>query len=551
MNTYSKLTYNFPEMNEIKKLILIDRKFQVDEEFYDLIDDDFILFLLESTDQSEERDNFVKSYADKKFTSYKNLVVRSIDCNNFNNLYLFNQKMVARYCKYLRKYIPSSVMIDIIVNYAKHDSLDIRLVYTYFSIVHPSWFMYNDDNRVSMLYSFYDTIIDRVHELKFGTCEDLITQRIFEVCTTVDNALRLNNSKFSIMAYYRIYPNHPIITNTDINPYVNLVNYLSKSNCKHDVPDVFIVSMNHILTVVSDRVLPLYEIYSLTDLIIESLKLNANNVKLLRIVDELIIEHYKVYDVVNNIIMSEIPLRDLVDISALDLRPTYKGILNIFTNNRFLYQLIESDSNLVSLVSLSNNENFDIKESFNLIITHCSDQNITKLLEWNQALTLNGDIGLLDYVVNYGLKMLSPKYASNIIRIILTNKRIWRQLSSAQIASLISKIDIMEFVKLHPESMLLLHDSLTVNQISELSRQNPDMITYIPRGASLSIDNLMEIVGYRGYIPLHSNISITSEMVYNTIMKYNKGYGYILDLPTNSQKDLILKFLINHLRYEK
>lgn len=551
MNTYSKLTYNFPEMNEIKKLILIDRKFQVDEDFYDLIDDDFILFLLESADQSEERDNFVKSYADKKFTSYKNLVVRSIDCNNFNNLYLFNQKMVARYCKYLRKYIPSSVMIDIIVNYAKHDSLDIRLVYTYFSIVHPSWFMYNDDNRVSMLYSFYDTIIDRVHELKFGTYEDLITRRIFEVCTTVDNALRLNNSKFSIMAYYRIYPNHPIIMNTDINPYVNLVNYLSKSNCKHDVPDVFIMSISHIVTVVNDRVLPLYEIYSLTDLIIESLKLNANNVKLLRIVDELIIKHYKVYDVVNNIIMSEIPLRDLVDISALDLRPTYKGILNIFTNNRFLYQLIESDSNLVSLVSLSNIENFDIKESFNLIITHCSDQNITKLLEWNQALTLNGDIGLLDYVVNYGLKMLSPKYASNIIRIILTNKRIWRQLPSAQIASLISKIDIMEFVKLHPESMLLLHDSLTVNQISELSRQNPDMITYIPRGASLSIDNLMEIVGYRGYIPLHSNISITSEMVYNTIMKYNKGYGYILDLPTNSQKDLILKFLINHLRYEK
>ena len=93
IDTSMILSLSIPEVVEIKRRIIQDRKYNVPSFFYSYIDDDFIIDTITLDDRSDERDAFIREYQKNKgFHSYKNLIVTLLESNLLEDLHLFDLK---------------------------------------------------------------------------------------------------------------------------------------------------------------------------------------------------------------------------------------------------------------------------------------------------------------------------------------------------------------------------------------------------------------------------------------------------------------------------
>lgn len=576
------LKYNTPDLVNLKKEIVKERKFDVPDDFFRNINDDFIMWAIFDVSQSNERDNFIRRYG-KRFRSYKHFIVTCIDLNNFDNVYVFNQEMIAKWCHKLRSNISDENMAKIIYNYAIYEDVDINLIYTYIkNAVRLNPFTFTSSES-DLFNAIRDTMRGLLILVKDLTSDENIITRVQSACVLVANNLSYlvkcpsELEEFDIERFYEEYKSAKFIAlykSISVGLLENLKYYL-KTDCKYEIPDDIVDDMEYELNrFVSSVTRGLNERLSdnqkswlrcqvaetYWDIVLIGLKKNANNLKLLKIFKHFISRCGDVFGffsddvidtIIKNIRCSKIPLKDFKHVVRLSkYNERVRTVYIDAANSSFINHLIRKGVNLTTLVDAIPIDRYCVQ-----IISYSSKKNIKKLMELNPSLmwgayTDKKGMSLNDFIVGEVIRGMTPDTVYKVVDIVLGDINIWRTLNSDNKLFIASSVHPIEYVKTHPESAQIptIQSALTITMVNDLLRENKNIVSYITNPALMSSMTLENLVSAKGWVKLNDHMASlyipSAEMVIKLITDYNVGFGYILDILNTHGQNAVVDYIL-------
>ena len=576
------LKYNTPDLVNLKKEIVKERKFDVPDDFFRNINDDFIMWAIFDVAQSNERDNFIRRYG-KRFRSYKHFIVTCIDLNNFDNVYVFNQEMVAKWCHKLRSSISDGNMAKIIYNYAIYEDVNINLIYAYIKdAIRLNPFTFTSPES-DLFKAIKDTMRGLLILVKDLTSDENVITRVQSACVLVANNLSYlvkcpsELEEFDIERFYEEYKSAKFIAlykSSSVGLLENLEYYL-KTDCKYEIPDGIVDDMEYELNrFVSSVTRGLNEELSdnqkswlrcqvaetYWDIVLNGLKKNANNLKLLRIFKHFISRCGDVFGffsddvidtIIKNIRCSKIPLKDFKHVVRLaKYNERVKTVYIDAANSSFINHLIRKGIDLTTLVDSIPIDRYCVQ-----IISYSSKKNIKKLMELNPSLmwgthTDKKGMSLNDFIVGEVIRGMTPDTVYKVVDIVLGDIDIWRTLNSDNKLFIASSVHPIEYVKTHPESAQIptIQSALTITMVNDLLRENKNIVSYITNPALMSSMTLENLVSAKGWVKLNDHMASlyipSAEMVIKLITDYNVGFGYILDILNTHGQNAVVDYIL-------
>lgn len=534
------LSLSLPEIIEIKRKILRDRKYKVPTFFYSYIDDDFIIDTIVYDEQSEERDAFIKEYQKNVgFHSYKNLVVTLLEHNLLGDLHLFDPALVTKYCKRLLHIFTEKNVIHIMRGWYTHEkTIPFSIVYLYVTkVCGRLWFMSPDKNTMILR--------DKLYDLK---CHDAWSDMLVEILYQLySNVAYLNKTAcsepelcgYGLEEYYKmpgskyIYINKPTLKNNDI---VSTMCYLKNAYKVDVLPDD--------LSVRNDKLLIAYPEYipEYRKVVRDSLSRNANNIHMITWTNNLKSTEFQ--EITDKILESEVPLNNFA---------TYMYIYNVafdYTTvpmpltKEFLLKFIQSGTDVNTMLYY-----LDVRECGFEIIKYSSEDALRQLIR-NQSQCRGSMIGrpVGAYILTEVNWMSVPVLMRKMLPLVCEDSLIFDSLPVDMKDFITRSIKLDWLLTNYPQLLLSDYFKTFINNstidMKKLCSTVPDTLSYLP-AKSINLSTVHLVAKTRGYVKL-TFVRLTGENVLSMVND-DCGYGYILDLPTTVQMNFIVISILNRI----
>ena len=541
LDTSMILSLSIPEVTEIKRKILQDRKYKVPVFFFSYIDDDFIIDTLILDERSESRDAFIQDYQKNSgFHSYKKLIITLMEHGSLQleNLYLFDPTMITKHCKRLLHILTEEDVIHIMTGwYQSHDgAIPFGIVYLYMTkICGRLWFLSIEKsmrilrNKIYDLQSFEsDLPTEILHQIFLHV--PYINSRI---CSGGCDKLGYN-----LITYYGMNGSKFVRVNKlDFmdNNVISTIQYLKYAKNIEKLPDN-VARINQRILSVYTKDIPEYK-----KAVKESLSKNANNLHLVTWGFNL--KPGELESITSSVLSSDIPLKDFsVYVELYKLAESCGIPINIRFTKDFLNKFIISGTDVNTMLDY-----IDIRNCWFEIIQHGSDDSIRKLIRNEdpyRGSTTGETIGEfllnnVDWISGSDLKMLT---------LVCEDVEIFNRLSTERKDYITRCIKIDWMIEHFPNLLLSDYFKTFVNNsttdIRKLCMLIPDVLNYLP-AHYVSLSMIQYTAKTRGYVAV-PYVRLTIENVLS-LVEDDCGYGYILDLPTFVQMNAIIITILNRI----
>ena len=542
IDTSMILSLSIPEVVEIKRRIIQDRKYNVPSFFYSYIDDDFIIDTITLDDRSDERDAFIREYQKNKgFHSYKNLIVTLLESNLLEDLHLFDPILITKYCKRSLNIFTLDDIIQIMYGWYIHEKeIPYSIVYLYIlKSCGKMWFL----STTTSLHILKGKLSEIKESDEYGCMlVEILYQlysnvpklnREFDCSIVKDDSLGYN----SILEYYEMDGSkfvHIMKQHIFVNDVYSTAYYLKLSNNIERLPYELVKSNSKILDRLS---IPMYE-----KAVTESLLKNANNLHMITWGNKLTADNFMY--ITELILKSDIPLRNFRDYVRLYKTVKENHKLPISLNRELTTRFIVSGTDVNTMLN-----HIDMRECWYEVFRYGSDDSIRELIrnaEECQWTISNQTIG--QFVINELAWMMHPQTYDKILRLVCEDSSIFEQLDTPIKNSILksTKIDwlLSEFPNLLSCNYVKTFVCNSTVDIRKLCRSIPQMLSYLS-SEFISPSTIQYVAKTRGYIELPC-VRLTVENVMHMIDD-DCGYGYILDLPTFVQMNVAVVNILNRI----